>query len=298
MWSDAQLGLGSEALRVVAELLWVMAGVAWLWLVVAHVLRGRQSGKRLITQLKHPVQGPFAALVPVTAMLLGAHIHAWAPAVGVVIVVAGMIVAVVFAAWMAIFWLRERPGLHAVHGGYLLPITAVGLVGAVAAARVGWVGLAVGALSFGVVSWIVTLLLLVVRLWRRPPLPTALRPTLAILLAPPALIGIAWFSLVGTQISVVSIAILAMTIAMFCVQLALLGHYRAVPFSLGFWSFTFPLAATGSWGIEWLSSVTVPGWQLGVVAIVAGITLLILGIAAKSMVHQRHVTIDRKIHLG
>ena len=61
-------------------------------------------------------------------------------------------------------------------------------------------------------------------------------------------------------------------------------------FSLGFWSFSFPFAYAGAFGIIWLGLLRTPDWQTIVVAIVTGISALIVAIAVqslRSMVHNR-----------
>jgi len=66
-------------------------------------------------------------------------------------------------------------------------------------------------------------------------------------------------------------------------QVALLPRYRVLPFSLGFWSFTFPLAAAGGYGIEWLSIADFAGWQAVAWLLVVLVTAVIVAIAARSL---------------
>lgn len=184
---------------VVSHVLWGVAAVALVWLLVAHVIRGVRSGKPLGGQLRHPAQGPIAALVPITAMLIASDLATVSLVAGRVLFLLSVTAAAVFAGWLIGSWLEGRLALESVHGGYLLPTVAAGLVGADAAAKMGYVALGWGLFGVGASFSVVMTTILIVRLAFRPSLPDPLLPTMAILVAPPAVAGLAWFSLVGEE---------------------------------------------------------------------------------------------------
>ena len=66
-WSYAAPVLHLPA--VVPQVFWAIAAVVWVWLLGAHAVRGARVGERLVDQLRHPAQGPIAALVPVALHL-------------------------------------------------------------------------------------------------------------------------------------------------------------------------------------------------------------------------------------
>ena len=78
-------------------------------------------------------------------------------------------------------------------------------------------------------------------------------------------------------------AIAGIGVLLFLVQVAMVPRYRRLRFSLGFWSFTFPLAAAVAWAVEWLALEQSPGWRVitGVLAVV--LTAFVATIAAKSV---------------
>jgi tellurite resistance protein TehA-like permease len=69
-------------------------------------------------------------------------------------------------------------------------------------------------------------------------------PTLAVIVAPPAVGGIALFDLTDSAVTP-------------------FPRYRRLPFSLGFWSFTFPTAAVVAYTIDWLAVGTAHSVALG-----------------------------------
>jgi tellurite resistance protein len=270
--------------RAYSEVVWIAAAVSWVWLIVAHTVRGAQSSERLIDQLRHPAQGPLDALVPVVGMLLGAHLHVYWVAGGVVLTVASIVAAALYGGWMLSFWLSGNLKLESVHGGYFVPLVSAGLVAAIAAEAIGLVPLAIASLAVGVFFWVVVFTLLLARMAFRSQLPAPLLPSLAIIVAPPAVAGMGWFALSGEVGGPVGLSLAGLTAVFALLQLALLPRFLKLPFSLGFWSFTFPYAATVSYAADWLNATRPAGWEAITVALVSVVTLFILTIAARSII--------------
>ena len=280
-WSIAGDELGFTP--VIANVLWVAAAITWLWLIAAHTIRGGRSADSLATQLRHPVQGPIAALFPIVGMLLGDELYSFLPGAGVVVMLIGMAVTAGYAAWILPFWMRGGINLDSVHGGWLLPTVAGGYVASLSAAEVGLHDLAVATFAVGTFFWVVMFVIVVVRMIVRAPLPGPLVPTLAILAAPPALAGRAWFDIAGRSANDIQLGIGALAVLAILTQLGLVPLYRKLKFSLGFWSFTFPLAAEGRYGIAWLAITRPAGWQIWVDVILAVVTFVVLAVAWLSL---------------
>ncbi|MET0884991.1 MAG: transporter [Mycetocola sp.] len=280
VWAAATTALHLFPLVVVVT--WLVAATAWVWLIVAHLYRGRRSPSTLLSQLRDPIQGPIAALVPIVGTLLAAALRVvWVDA-STVLVIFFVGLTGIFAAWLLSMWLRGGFNVDSVHGGYFLPTVAGGYISAIAASEVGLHSIAVGAFAVGTFFWAVMFVLIAARLMFRPPLPAPLVPTMAIFVAPPAVAGTAWSLIVGTSDGV-AVALAGVTVLMLLVQLSLIPFYRLLPFSLGFWSFTFSFAAVAADAIGWFERLHPWGWQALVVAFTTVITALVAGIAAKSI---------------
>lgn len=280
-WSAARTAFGWEAW--VAEPFWILATVALVWLVVAHTIRGRRSSDTLVGQLRHPAQGPLAAIVPVSVVLLGAHLHQGIPIVGEILVYAGSATGLAYAAWLTTHWIRNRIPVEAIHGGYFLPTVAGGYISAGAAAAIGNRPLAIAAFAMGTFFWVVIFTILLARLALVAPLPGPLIPTLAILVAPPAVGGMSWLAIDGRTLDWVTVAFGGATVFMLLIQLALIPTYRALRFTLGFWAFTFSAAAVASQVIVLSDLARYPGWQVVVVLALAAVSALVVVIAVTSL---------------
>ncbi|WP_440066891.1 hypothetical protein [Streptosporangium sp. OZ121] len=280
-WSKAGPALALP--RAVPQVFWAVAAIAWVWLLAAHLVRGARSGQRLSSQLRHPAQGPLAALAPVTAMLLAADLFTFSPGAGRALFLLALIVSALLAAWLFGSWFEGRLDLDAVHPGYLLPTVAPGLVGADVAHTLGHGGLAWALFGVGTFFAVVMTAIVVLRLMFRAALPDALLPSVAILPAPPAVAGLAWFSLNGHAADPVAQAIAGLGVLLLLVQAAMLPRYRRLRFSLGFWSFTFPSAAAVALAGEWLQLARPPGWQVITGVLVAVLTAFVAVIAGHSL---------------
>ncbi|MFC0452136.1 potassium-tellurite ethidium and proflavin transporter [Rhodococcus jostii] len=284
-WSVATTALGTPF--ALAQAFWLIAALAWISTATAHVHRARRATHGISQQFTHFAHGPLAALLPISAMLLGANLHRTIPLAGTVLTLFAIMAAAGFGAWMMSFWMSGEMALESVHGGYYLPISAAGLVGALAAAQSGLDWLAAGCFAVGLFFWVVITMFLFLRLALRPTMPAPLVPTLAIMIAPPAVGAAAWLTISDGHPDVLFEALTAITAFMVMVQVPLLTRYRALPFSHGFWSFTFPVASVVALTITWLHLLQPLAWRAITIGLLGAVTILVLLIATKSILAVR-----------
>ncbi|RZL80107.1 MAG: potassium-tellurite ethidium and proflavin transporter [Rhodococcus sp. (in: high G+C Gram-positive bacteria)] len=280
-WSVATPALSTPFALVQA--FWLIAALAWISTATAHAHRAKRVTRGISHQLTHFAHGPLAALLPLSAMLLGAHLHSTLPLAGTALTLISITAAAAFGAWMMSFWMRGDMALESVHGGYYLPISAAGLVGALAAARIGLNWLAIGSFAIGLFFWVVISMLLFLRLALRPTMPAPLVPTLAIMIAPPAVGAAAWLTISNGRPDALFGALTALTAFMVMVQAPLLARYRALPFSHGFWSFTFPVASVVALAITCLHLAQPIAWRVITIGLLGAVTILVVLIATKSI---------------
>ena len=81
------------------------------------------------------------------------------------------------------------------------------------------------------------------RLVAHPLLPVGLRPTLAILVAPPAVAGNAWLTINGDRVDAIVLGLAGFGLLMALTQLRFVPVFATVPFGPGWWSFAFSYLA-------------------------------------------------------
>ena len=121
-----------------------------------------------------------------------------------------------------------------------------------------------------------TVLVIVTRLALSSSLRDPLVPTMAILVAPLGVAGVAWFSLVGCHSSPIAAMFAGLGDMFVLVQLALHPEYGRLKISLGFWSFTFPATAVVCDAMLWLRFTAPSGWQVVTVVLATAPSVLVL----------------------
>ena len=201
---------------------------------------------------RHPVQGALLALIPVNVLLavaLAAPALPLPPAVWLALAAAAFVMQTVLA-WQLVARLSSgQMPAELITPALYLPTVAGGMFGAMtlnALDLAGWAALLFG---MGVGAWA----LLEVRILNRlfaGPLPVALRPTLGIEIAPAAVGSLAVATLWPALPAEVLVICLGVTSVPVFAVLTRWRHWTAAPFSAGFWSFSFPLAAMASATVE------------------------------------------------
>ena len=246
-----------------ADALLAVSGALFLGVLAAQLLRAARGGA-LRSELEHPISGSLAALGPASLLLLAAGVSVHYRDLALVLFWIGAAGQVAIGVWLAGRWLLApaearvvTPALHLPAVGNLLAALAAGAVGR---ADAGW--LFFGA---GVVLWLVVAAALLDRYLSAGELPAAVRPLLALEIAPPAAALLAWQSLEGGAPDTVSRMLLGFALFQALVVARLLGRLRDVPFSPAYWAFAFPLSALAAAALR--QSAAAPGSVAGALAL-------------------------------
>lgn len=282
VWRAAAGELGAPG--AIADAL-ALAGVAALLVVGRLWLSGGVAGVR--ADWRDPVLTPFIALAPVCVLLAGAHLAVHAPTAGHAVQLASVAGILVLGGILSGRWIEHELDLDVLHPGYFLPTVAGGLLSATAAEQAGAHGLALMAFGIGMLTWVLVGGLILGRLLFRPPLRDVLQPTLAILVAPPAVAGLAWFTLNGGRADGLALALAGTAVFNVLLQLALLPRFLRLSFSPGFWSFTFSWSAVAVYAMRWVELEQPAGADALQALLVAAATVLVGGIALRSAVALR-----------
>jgi tellurite resistance protein len=278
-WHAAGAKLGTspaipDAIDILAAV--VLLTVSWIY--------AAQGSRRMLTDLRDPMQSPFLAVPSITAMMLAAALASVAFTAGRVLVVVFLAITIAVGGWLGGQWITGDTDQASVHPGYYLPTVAGGLVGVITLMQVHLRGLAEAAFGLGILSWLLLGSVVLSRLITAKTMPAALQPVTAIELAPPALAGVAWFALAGRGVNLVAYAIGGYLVLMALVQVRLVPVYLKLRFSPGFWAFTFSYAIFMTCALEWITRTNPPGATAYAIAAIAAITVFIGAIAARTVI--------------
>jgi tellurite resistance protein len=240
-WRAAHNAYATPA--VVGEALLAVAALVWVVVLVLFILKWVVAREHALEEARHPVQCCFIGLAGVATMLIGIATVPYSRSFAAILVASGAAFALAFALWRTgLLWEggREPAATTAV---LYLPTVAAGFIMATSVSALGypqWAQLAFGAAFF---SWLAIESVLLHRLYTVSSLPAALRPTLGIQLAPPAVGAVAYLSVNGTNPDLGAYALVGYGLLQALLLLRLLPWIMEQPFSASYWSFTFGVSA-------------------------------------------------------
>ncbi len=280
-WSAAATLIGAPAWP--EEVLFAVGAVIWAVCSVVYLLQGIVREGSFRADLRHPGIGPFASYIPVIGIVLATHYGQYVPVAAPWIMAVFVVALAVVAAQLFAHWIVGELQIESLHPGYFLPVVAGAFIASIGLSSVNAHEAAVAAFGVGVFFWLVVGTIVTARLMTRAALPDAVKLTLAVLLAPPATGGIAWFAASGGRTGAIEFAFAGVVVIMLLVQFLLLPEYRRIPFSLAFWAFSFPVASTANFSIRWFAASPFDGW-VAVSWLVLGVaTAIILALVAASI---------------
>lgn len=282
-WRRASLVWGAPA--GVAEALFWVALATFVGVGVAYAAKWLRHPAAALAELRHPVRMTFVPTITISLLVLAtagqdllpsaARVAWWAGAVGHL-----TLTIVVMSLWFG----RHDIVLDHVTPAWFIPIVG-NVIAPLAAPSIGSVELAWFSFGVGLVFWVGLLPILLRRvLLHGSALPLKLTPTLAIFIAPPAVIGLSWVALTepapGDPVFRIFHAATVMFVLMLLAQLPLLIR---VPFALPFWAYTFPLAAAAVIATAAAGSLPGTAYDVVAVALLATATLVVGAVAALTL---------------
>ncbi|MGS0680877.1 TDT family transporter [Shewanella sp. 125m-7] len=287
-WESMMPSLGGQAQLVGA----LIASVMLLMLVAKFVLHP----KVLIEELTHPVIGSVIPTFAMGLMVVSAAIGQFDHAVAVTIWLLAIAIHIVFLTMFVYFRAIDFKLEHMLPSWFVPPIGII--VAAVSfphGSEMQYQWLADAILTFGMVSYLVMLPVMLYRLIFCEPIADAAKPTIAILAAPASL-SLAGYLTISSQPSLIIVGVL-LTLALLMTSVIYLAffHLLRLPFSPGYAAFTFPMVigATALFKtVNWLVSTygaSTTSFELLITAKVELIvaTLVVAYVAIKYLAHYK-----------
>lgn len=273
-WREASHSLNAPA--IIGEMLLALTAFVWLLMVCLQIYRAAAYRDPFLAELRHPVRSAFVAAPTIGLMILSAAVYPYLPRVGAAL----WSLAVPLHLLVAMMLLRRAIGGGG-EGAMLAPPLLIPFVGNILApafgVRMGFLDVSWMMFGVGLLLWLVLMPLLLHRLVTGPPLPLALRPALAIFVAPPAVGAISLSGLTGDPHGPV-LMLVGLALLIGAVVVSLGRSIAEAPFGPTWWGLTFPSAAFAIMAMQLIGSALL-GWAAltlttAVTAYVAWRTLL------------------------
>jgi tellurite resistance protein len=240
--------------HAVGQIIHACAIVVWLLLLSLYGLKWLHSPDAARAEMHHGVQGNFVALVPISTMLISLALWHFSQDVASLVFLLGFVGWLLFALWYCgrVFTTGGTTPLitHALY----MPWVAGNFTAAIVSNTLGWVGWDQVFFGAGVVSWLVLESVVLQRLLTVDPLPAALRGTLGIQLAPPAVGLVAYLAVTPQPSASVAHMLLGYALLQGLLLLRLLPWICAQGWSMSYWSVSFGGTALAVGAQRWLAN--------------------------------------------
>lgn len=226
----------SDALAILARVLFALILLAYAYKWVFHADLARKEAQ-------HPVMLNFVPTVSISLLLLAACGQQISPEPTRIIWMVGAALQLVLTLYVLSNWM-QRQDIELMHmsPAWFIPIVG-NLIVPVAGVRFGFIEISWLFFAIGLMFWIVLFAIVLYRIIFHHPLPEKLLPTLAILIAPPAVAMIDWVLLNGGTVDAVARVLYYLGLFISLMLLTQAKRLIKIPFSLAWWAWSFPLAA-------------------------------------------------------
>jgi tellurite resistance protein len=225
-----------------ASAIGVVAAIVYFALATIYVGKWLVLRPLVVAEFAHPVRSAFVPTISIGLLLLGTLLAQHDAVFGEVAWAVGALLHLAFTLRLLAWWINH-PELEAKSATPAWFIAPVGnIVVPLAGVRLGHPDVSWFFFSVGIVLWLPLLAIVMWRLYFGGPLPERLRPTLFILLAPPAVAFLSWTALVG-QIDPFGRILFGFALFVLLLLATQVRALARLPFFLSWWAYSFPLAA-------------------------------------------------------
>ena len=237
------LAFHAAGLRGVSLALAGLAAAAFIILVGFYAAKIVAFPSAVVAEWNHPIKIAFFPAFSISLMLGATLLLEISTTFANGVWIFGAILQAILTLAVITSWIGHR-GFGAGHLSPAWFIPAVGnVVAPISGVPLGYLDVSWYFFSVGVLFWIILLTLVLNRLVFHDPLPGKLRPTLVILIAPPAVSFLAWIQLNGGVIDAPARMFLSLGLFFTALVSIQIPSFLRLPFALSFWALSFPFAA-------------------------------------------------------
>lgn len=278
-WREAAAAYGVGGL--LAKLLAGGAAGVFAVLAVLYAIKFLRHREAVYAEFRHPVRGNFFAAATTTLMILASNLIEAAPGLAAAIWAVGAVATLAVTVGIVSLWISRDGSVSQATPVWFIPSVGnltIPVAGApLGYTETGWMFFAVGLLLWVVLFTIVFHRLLFERAPETPP-----RASLCILIAPPSLCFIAHTVLSGGVVDGTARMFLGVALFMVLIIAPRVPALLRLPFDLGWWSYTFPLAVFSIACTLYADAIENDAAEALAIAVITGLSVIVLVVTVRT----------------
>ncbi len=226
----------------VSHILTAIAVFLFIFLSILQMLRLIRHGAALKAEWRHPVRISFFPAASIGLLLISIAILPHHKDISLYVWAVGTVLQFTLSFLVINTWINAtRFEPHHVNPAWFIP--AVGnVIVPIAGMAHGFEEVSWFFFAFGIIFWLVLLVIVMNRLFFHHPLHEHMIPTLCILIAPPAVGFLAYLRLTG-GVDAFAHILYYVALAFTIIIVMQIGTFRRLSFVLSWWAYSFPLTA-------------------------------------------------------
>jgi tellurite resistance protein len=269
-----------ELLPVMSNLTTVLASVVFLLLVPLYACKALLYPQRVMAELRHPVRINFLPAISISLVLLGLLLGHYSPSLGASLWMVGAALHLLLTVIIVTVWLETERPLGSLNPAWFIPAVGNVLIPLVAAPA-GYLLVAWFFMAVGLFFWSILITVVFFRLITGPALEPPMRPTLAVMLAPPAVAFLSWVALTG-EVGIAGHLLYGVALFTFLLLIPQIPGFLRLPFFPSWWAYTFPLAAFTGASFLFATQMALPV-DAALIVLTALTTVVIVTVAARTV---------------
>lgn len=252
-------------------------------IAVSYALKGLRHRAAVLAEWHHPVKMAFFPAISISLLLLGTALRPHLPEIARIIWLLGAVAQGALTLAVLSGWIGKRSfQIMQISPAWFIP--AVGnVIVPVAGVPFGYGELSWLFFATGLLFWLVLLTLVMNRLMFHDPLPGKLLPTLAILIAPPAVSFLAWLQLNGGVLDPFARMLFYAAVTFATLVAVQAPGFLRIPFALSWWALSFPTAALTIAAFRYGALTGAPGFTVAAVGLLALLIAIVGALAVRTL---------------
>jgi tellurite resistance protein len=220
-----------------------LTGVLWLVLAGLYLFKLLRHPEAVQAELNHPIRLSFFPTISIGVILLSLNLLPYSVMGATVAFWVAVVGQIAFTLIILNRWLHhEHFRVEHNSPAWFIPIVANVLI-AVPGPQLGYTEVSYFFFAIGTILWLPMLGVALNRAFFFAGLPSKLRPTLFVMIAPPALIFLAWVELKSQALDDFAVVLYFFALFVVLMLVSQFKYFLRLEFGLSWWSFTFPLTA-------------------------------------------------------